>query len=353
MHARSHGENRTGAREAGNPLLKSKLGWLLRITVTIVLFVVMFLVFVKPADLVSDLRQVVIAWLLAAAAVKAVGIFAAMLRWDQLLRGQGYVAPFGYLASSFLVGRFFGMFLPSTLGLDGYRAYDVARRADDAAGSVAVILVEKITGFFTLSLLVMVTLPAGLRFVSAPVLIIAFAIFCVPAILSFVLLLRPGIIERVGNWLLRLNFPGKARVGNLLQRAVAAVAAYQGQRAVLARAVLLGLVVHGSTVLVYYFCARAIRAQAGLADMLFVGPWIILATIGLPTLGGEGAREFTAVGLLAAIGVSESQGFLVGNLGFWAGEFIPVVLGGLILAFRPARYVPRIERTAGPPAAQE
>jgi len=134
---------------------------------------------------------------------------------------------------------------------------------------------------------------------------------------------------------------------------VAAVTAYHGQRAVLARAVLLGLVVHGTTVLVYYFCARAIGAQANLAEMMFVGPWIILATVGLPTLGGGGAREFTSVGLLARIGVSESQAFLVGNLGFWAGEFIPVVLGGLILAFRPARYVPEIRRTTAPPPAQE
>jgi uncharacterized protein (TIRG00374 family) len=334
-------------------LLKGKWGWLLRIAVTVVLFVVMFVFLVKPGELLTDLRQVVVGWLLAAAAIKAIGILSSILRWDQLLRGQGYHAPLGYLAGSFLVGRFFGMFLPSTLGLDGYRAYDMARRANDAAGSVAVIVVEKITGFFTLSLLVLVTLPAGLRFVPAPLLMAAFAIFCVPAILSFVLLLRPGIVERAMSWLLRRGFPGKARIEGLLRRAVSAVTAYRDQRGVLVRAVLLSLVVHGTTVLVYYFCARAISAQASLADMLFVGPWIILATVGLPTIGGEGAREFTSVGLLARIGVSESQAFLVGNLGFWVGEFIPVVIGGLILAFRPAHVVPQVRRTTEPPPAQD
>jgi len=336
-------------REAVNRLKKSRLSWLLRVAVTVALFAVMFLFVVRPADLANDLRNVAISWLLAAVAVKALGIFASILRWDQLLRGQGYAAPLGYLTGSFLVGRFFGMFLPSTLGLDGYRAYDLARRADDAAGSVAVIVVEKITGFFTLSLLVLVTLPAGVRFVPTPALVAAFAVFCVPAILSFLLLLRPGIIERVADRLLGRSFPGKARVEGLLRRSVTAVTAYHGQRAILLRAVLLGLVVHGATILLYHFCAQAIRAEAGLNDMLFVGPWIILATVGLPTLGGEGAREFTSVGLLARIGVSESQAFLVGNLGFWAGEFIPVVLGGLILAFRPARYVPRIIRAADRP----
>ena len=52
------------------------------------------------------------------------------------------------LVGTFLVGRFIGMFLPSTLGLDAYRAYDIARRAKDSVGSLTVIVVEKITGFF-------------------------------------------------------------------------------------------------------------------------------------------------------------------------------------------------------------
>ena len=333
--------------------MKGKLGWLLRIAVTILLFVIMFAFFVKPVDLVHDLQQVVVGWLVAAAAIKGFGILSSILRWDQLLRGQGYRVPLGYLTSSFLIGRFFGMFLPSTLGLDGYRIYDVARRTHDTAGSVAVIVVEKITGFFALSLLILVTLPAGLRFAPAPVLIGASIIFCIPVILSFVLLLRPGIIERAMNWLMRRSFPGKARIEGFLRRLVGAVTIYQGQWGVLVRALLLSLVVHGTTVLVYYFCARAIGVQASLADMLFVGPWIILATVGLPTVGGEGAREFTAVGLLTRIGVSESQAFLVGNLGFWVGEFIPAVLGGLILAFRPAHYAPQIRRTSEPPSMQE
>ena len=326
---------------------KGKIGWLIRIAVTGVLFVIMFLFFVDASEMILYLGQVVIGWLLVAIAVKWVGIFASILRWDQLLRGQGYRAPLGYLTSSFLVGRFFGMFLPSTLGLDGYRAYDMARRARDAIGSVAVIVVEKITGFFTLSLLVLFTLPAGIRFLPGQALIALSLIFIVPIVIAFFLLLRPGLVERVMGKLLRLSFPGKARVEGLLRRSLTAVTAYQDHRGVLLRAVLLGFVVHGTTVLLYYFCALAINAQVSLADMLFVGPWIILATVGLPTLGGEGAREFTSLGLLARIGVDPNQAWLVGNLGFWAGEFVPVVLGGLILAFRPAHYQPDIER-AGP-----
>ena len=329
-------------------MLKGKLGWILRIALTIGLFVLMFRFFVDVDELLQDVRQVALGWLLVATLVKGVGVLASILRWDQLLRGQGYRAPLGYLTGSFLVGRFFGMFLPSTLGLDGYRAYDMARQAKDAVGSVAVIVVEKITGFFTLSLLVLVTTPAGLRFLPGQVLVVVFAIFCVPIVISFCLLLWPGIIERAMDKLLGVRFPGKAKVEGFFRRAVRAVTVYQDHRDVLLKAVLLGIVVHASTAFMYYFCALAVGVDAGLADMLFVGPWIVLATVGLPTIAGEGAREFTALGLLSRIGVSESAAWLVGHLGFWAAEFVPAVLGGIILALRPAQYRPDIQRTEEP-----
>lgn len=313
-------------------LLRGRLGWLLRLGITAGLFYIIFRYLVKPQELWESLPQILVGWLLAAALVKWTGILAAIGRWDLLLRAQGIRMPFHRLVASFLVGRFFGMFTPSTLGLDAYRAYDMAAQAKDAIGSVAVIVVEKVTGFFTLSLLVLLTLPAGLRFVSPQALLPIGLVFVLPVGLAFLLLLRPGIFER----LLQLNFPGKGRVEKWLRQAVGAITAYRDHRRYLWLAVLLGLVVHGATALMYYCTARAVQAPVSPADMLFVGPLIIVATVGLPTVGGEGAREFGALGLLQRIGVPAGQGLLVGHLGFWAGEALPVVLGGLLLALRPA-----------------
>ncbi len=59
--------------------------------------------------------------------------------------------PLRFLASSFLEGRFFGTFLPSTIGLDAYRTYDLARYSGKTASSISVILVDKVIGLFSLS----------------------------------------------------------------------------------------------------------------------------------------------------------------------------------------------------------
>jgi hypothetical protein len=44
-----------------------------------------------------------------------------------------------------------------------------------------------------------------------------------------------------------------------------------------------------------------------LSNILFAGPLMIFATVGIPAIGGEGVRELSLVGLLRLIGVPESS----------------------------------------------
>lgn len=330
-------------------LFQGKLGWAIRLGFTVGLFVFL-LTHIDINQLFQDIQNITVAWLLVAILVKALGMFSSILRWDLLLKGQGIQVPLRHLMGTFLVGRFFGTFLPSTLGLDAYRAYDIARHTKAMVDSVTVILVEKVIGFFALSLLIVVTVPAGIDMLPTAALVSIFIIFCVPVTIAFVLLVKPGIVVRF----LDLNFPGKAKVEGRLRQVVHAATIYEHQRWLLARAVFLGLMVHFCTTLMYYFTALAVGAPVQFTDILFVGPLMIAATVGVPTIGGEGARELTFVGLLGRIGVPESQAFLLANLGFWCGLILSLP-GGLIYALRPDTYRPDIQRVepAKTPAGEE
>jgi uncharacterized protein (TIRG00374 family) len=317
--------------------LKKILSWLLRLTITIGLFALLFARFLDPKEVVARLQDLSVVWILAALAVQAAAILASALRWDILLRGQGLYVPRGHLLSTFLIGRFFGTFLPGTIGLDAYRTYDIARRTKAIAKSLAVIVVEKIIGFFALSTLVLLTLPAGMSFLPIQALIFIFLAFCVPVSVSFVLLLEPRLVMR----LLDLPFPFKNRIETRLRQAADALAAYRSHKQLLLLAVLCGMVVHLSTTLMYYCTARSIGAPVSLYDVLFAGPLMIVATVGLPSIGGVGVREFTWVGLLARVGVPESSAFALGNLGFWVGLAWSLV-GGVLYLTRPDSYRPVI-----------
>ncbi len=323
---------------------KNILSWVLRLTVTIVLFVILFTRFVDLDQAVAELAEVSWIWLLAALLFQGGAIYASILRWQLLLHGQGFSIPHRHLVGTFLIGRFFGTFLPSTIGLDAYRTYDIARRAQATTKSVAVVVVEKLIGFFALSLLILLTLPWGLRFLSVQVLTFIFLVFCVPVSISFTLLLKPALIMR----LLELPFPLKKRLEGKLRQAAEAVTIYRSQKGLLFLAVLCGISVHVSTTFLYYCTARAIDAPVSLQDILFVGPLMIAATVGLPSIGGEGVREFTLVGLLARIGVSESSAFVLGYLGFWVGMALSLI-GGVIYLLRPASYQPPIRTTQPSP----
>ena len=54
-------------------------------------------------------------------AVQGLAVLAGVVRWRVLLDSQRVQLGTAFLARHYLIGRFVGVFTPSTLGLDGYR----------------------------------------------------------------------------------------------------------------------------------------------------------------------------------------------------------------------------------------
>ena len=339
-----------------NQNTKSTIKWIIKFVITAGLFVLLFrpetfgfsrkFINVELADVIEEIRSLRLAtfvpWIIAAFIIKGTGMLASMRRWDLLLRGQGIVAPFRHLMGSFLVGRFFGAFLPSTIGLDFYRTYDLARHSKLVAANVAVVFVEKIIGLFALSLLLFFTAPFGVQFVGGRAVAGLLAVFAIPVTLSFMVLLFPGAIV----WLLDRSFLRIEVLERRLRSAVEAVAAYRDQRGLLLRAVGYGLVVHTATALMYYATARSIAAEVHFSEIIFVAPIMIAATVGVPlSMGGEGIREGTFVYLLGLVGVASASAFVLSHLGFWVGEIISLA-GGVIYILRPAGYRPELSGRA-------
>lgn len=318
--------------------MRKKMGWVLRIGFTLALFALLLTRVVNLSDLWNEVRQASPTWLLLGVLAQATAIACSILRWDVLLKGQGIRVPFGHLTSTFLVGRFLGTFLPSTIGLDAFRAYDIAARTGATAKSVAVIVVEKIIGFFALSGLILLTLPGGASFISSHVIVILLLVFALPVSISFLLLLRPGLLLRA----LDLPFPAKRRIEPKLRSAIEAVSLYHNQPRRLWTATALGVGVHLGAVLMYFCTAQALAANVTLGQMLAAGPLIIASTVGLPTIGGEGARELSSVALLVSL-VGNEKAFLTAHLGFWIGLFLSLI-GGVLYLLRPADYRPQISR---------
>lgn len=287
----------------------------------------------QAQEVVERLATISVFWMIGAFLVKGTGMGATVWRWKVLLEAQDLKVPVKHLIGTFLIGRFVGSFLPSTIGLDGYRMYDIARHSGQTARSVSVIVVEKVIGFFVLSTLVMATIPWGIRFIPATALVATAVVFLVPVTLSFVLLLNPRLIRRIFTKLL----PPDTAIGAKVFKAVKAVTTYERHRRALIKAVGIGFIVHLGTIMMYFFTAHAIGVNVGIGEVMYVGPLMVFATVVPISVAGIGVRELVFSQLMGQVGHQAAAAVVFAFLGYLVGEIISL-FGGLVLLARRAEY---------------
>jgi hypothetical protein len=281
-------------------------------------------------------------------AVKFVGVVSSAYGWHLLLIGQGIRFPFwSQTVTSFLIGRFIGTFLPSTIGLDGYTLYEASHYSNQWSRAATAKGLEKIIGIAGLFFGMALTLPFGYAVIqditaqigrpgAAPTLAAAIGIIAAGIPLSvFVALARPAILAGILT-LLRRVAPGIA--AGPLANVEAALQAYRGQLGLLFCVFLSKFAAHFSTASVYYFTALAIGvAGARLWPIAFGSTVQILATLLSPTIAGEGAREaFQALLLSKQLG-GVAQAVLSAALGFIAAEAATLWGGAFLYTRTPER----------------
>jgi uncharacterized protein (TIRG00374 family) len=282
-------------------------------------------------------------YLLLAFTIKCVAMFASMLRWHLLLRGQGLVFPLGHIVTTFLIGRFLGTFLPSTIGLDAYKLYDAARFSQRTVEATAATVVEKGLGIVGMFLTFLVTLPLGYSVLephAATVTLLTVPLLVAIISAFFIVAFRPAIINFTLD---RLPIRRQGRAASVLERVSSSAAAYTNQKALLLCAACLSFPVHFFTAVTYFFTALAIGAtHADFWEVSLASTIQIFATVMSPfTIAGEGVREIVQT-LLLARRIGTSPSIISAALGFWAAE-APTLIGGVFYFLRPADYRPAVE----------
>ncbi len=274
--------------------------------------------------------------------VRACGVACSMTRWAVLLRGQGIFFPAWHIVTTFLIGRFLGTFLPSTIGLDGYKLYDAARYSGRTVEAAAATVLEKGMGLIGIFLCFLVTFPLGRSLLgerAATVGVITIPLAIIITCAFFLVLLHPALF---GTLLERLPLQQSGRIGGFLTRLHQAAAAYRGQPWLLIAAALLSFGVHFFTAVTYFFTAIAVGAHhAAFWEVAFASTIQIFATVMSPfTIAGEGVREIVQA-LLLAHRIGAESSILSAALGFWVAE-APTLSGGVFYLMRDASYRPRV-----------
>jgi uncharacterized membrane protein YbhN (UPF0104 family) len=289
-------------------------------------------------DLWSEVKSLALAvfvpWLLFATFIKFLGIIANIVRWQVLLKGQGLDFGFGWLTASYFVGRFFGIVMPSTLGLDGWRLYDTIRLSRKPVECTTALAVERVIGLVGLLATILLFMPfADLSGRDLADIVQAMAVPLAAAmIFGLLLLLRPELFSPL------IRLIPVAKVRNFVQSTITSATAYSSRRSALVIALVCAVFGQITTMAMYFANAMALQVEGvTMLQVFYAAAVMTLGTFITPTAAGEGVRELVFVEMLGGH-VPAAKAFLIGHLGFWIEKLLLSFQGGIFLIWAPKSY---------------
>ena len=221
-------------------------------------------------------------------------------RWGVLVWALGVQVRWWRLVELYFVGAFFSMFLPTGVGGDAVKMYELSHNEGKAASAISSVLVDRFLGLFVLFAMALLALLGGYELVSSQVRLLIAAVF-VACLIGVALLLQRTWIESWGR---------RLRLDRLLNRVKILRELYESLHlygpAALLRATAASVVWNLILILGYYLLGVAVGIDLS-AWYYFLFVPVVSAVLMVPSVGGLGVREGTTVLLFRQVGVGESQ----------------------------------------------
>ena len=326
-------ENKTASR-----LRLSGFPWrralpFLRLAMTVVMVYVLFAK-VQWAS-VDQIGRRGIGFIAVAFALTLAGIFLSGVRWRSVLASMEVPSRVRDLVELQLAGMFAGNFMPSTVGGDIVRATWLAKINKASADSAASVVLERLTGWLVLPVLVLVgtiTDPSLLRLggVSKLILLIAVATLVGLAVL----------ITVAGSSSLSARASRIHVLAVLLRSMGRGISNLQRKPAVLARLITWAVLYQVCVLVASIFAARALNIEIGWRALLVFVPTVAMLQVLPLTIGGLGVREGALVLMLHPLGIGSAQAIAFGLL-VYALNIGASLLGAPTLALGSGRMSQR------------
>ena len=265
-------------------------------------------------------------YLAAAFVLYLVGIIVRACRWQILLSALGMGIPLARLTVLYFAGTFFSNFLPTGIGGDVVRVYELSRQSKRPIESVGTVLLDRATGLLVLFLIALMALLFSYQLI-APNIAAAILILCLGSWAGLGLALKRDWLERWG--LLRIM--DKIKQVRELYESVHAC----GPKAI-GGALAISLVFNVLLITVNYLIALSLGVEIPLWYFLLFIPLISLLLILPISLSGLGVREGGYVYLFAQAGIPAPLALAMSLL-FYALNVASGLIGGVLYAFEGAR----------------
>ena len=293
---------------------------------------------VDVADSMASITAIPLATLVLATAIVGLGFVASALRWGAVLRNVSITLPSWRLVSYYLMGLFFSLFLPTSVGGDAFRVYVVARRSEKFAAAFFATMQDRLLGLCGAMAVSLAVMPAAGHVLPREFLPSILAIQC-GAVAATVFALYPPLILATlvpfSRWLARI----RQRVPRLHSDAVASrvekvLASLGGLMRTRPTNVPLMLVLALLPAVIIPFAYQVILAAMGIEAksslLMLIIPMVWIVRLLPISLGGIGLGEGAFVLLAAFAGIDRHKAFAAA-LAILAIQIGWALLGGILL----------------------
>jgi hypothetical protein len=282
----------------------------------------------SPEDLLSNLRNLAVAPLVAATGIFFASVALGAWQWHRLLGAGGIALTFGRTFRVYFIGIFFNNFLPAGVGGDVVKIYDVTKFGNDPYQVFATTMLDRLIGIAGLCVL---ALAASLALAAAGGLdrlwlyALVFA-GCMAPLLALVLNRR--LSRAVRTLFGRITLWGLGgRFDTLFRR----LGEYRRVRRLLAGLAVLAVVVQFMRVVTHVLVAEALGIEV--TPLAFMQFFVFVPLLGLLmvlpiSINGLGVREGAGILLFTQIGFTSEQALLM-ELITYAIMVVVSLLGGV------------------------
>lgn len=264
-------------------------------------------------------------YLLAALALYLAGVPLRAYRWQGLLSALRVSVPLRRLTSLYFVGTFFNNLLPTGVGGDVVRAYELSRDGAGAAAAASTVLADRATGLLVLLAMALVSTVFGYRLISTN-LVLVIAAVSLGSFAGVAVLLWDDLWRRVGQrlpWLRQLlGRKGIADFYRFLQTC-------RGKPII--RALLISLIFNVVLIAINDLIALSMGVKISLWYFLLFVPLISFSLVLPVSVSGLGVREGAYVLLFGQAGVAAPLALAM-SLAFYVLNVATGLVGGVIYA---------------------
>lgn len=309
---------------------RQQLGLILRLLTAIVLLTLLILIIDRDALIATFLSVDIPLYTLGF--VLFIGtILTWTLRWHLLMRAAGEVISYGKSLVTLTISMFFSMFLPTVVGTDLGRVYELGRDSSYRKSKlISSVLLDRLMGLMTISLMALIGLVVGSQFAGNQ---------------GVNLTVIGTLVVLFGGWVLVFNkraekiifgildqLPFVKRFSSQLHKVYTVLDELYRQPRLLAQAGSVSIVNSLCTILATLLAARSIGVEISPLYFFIFMPiiWIIM-TIPI-SVSGLGVREGAFIFFFSQVGVTNSDAIAISLL-YYSYNVIVGIIGGLLLLY--------------------